>query len=69
MNSTFFPNNSSIISVKQTAAFNKSFIIYFSFMTVFKKRLKHVDIDLDYTRGLGKKYYVFQLLSIKCHNT
>ena len=38
-------------------------------MTVFKKRLKHVDIDLNYTRGLGKKDYVFQLLSIKCHNT
>ena len=40
-------------------------------MTVFKTRLKHVNIDLDYTRGLGKKDYVhvFQLLSIKCHNT
>jgi len=37
-------------------------------MTVFEKRLKHVDIDLDYNRGLGKKDYVFQLLSIKCHN-
>ena len=68
MNLTFFPNNSSIISVLQTAASNKSFIIYFSFMTVFEKRLKHVDIDLDYNRGLGKKDYVFQLLSIKCHN-
>jgi len=38
-------------------------------MTVFEKRLKHVDVDIDYTRGLGKKDYFFQLLSIKCHKT
>jgi len=24
-------------------------------MTVFEKRLKHVDVDLDYNRGSGKK--------------
>jgi len=34
-------------------------------MTGLEKRLKHVDVDLDYNRGSGKKEYVFQLLPIK----
>jgi len=28
-------------------------------MTVFEKRLKRVDVDLDYNRGLGKKSMYF----------
>jgi len=38
-------------------------------MTVLEKRLKHVDVYLDYNRGSGKKEYVFHLRPIKCYNT
>jgi len=44
-------------------------LYFFSFMTVFEKRFNHIDVDLDYNRGLGKKEYVFQLLPIKCYNS
>jgi len=34
-------------------------------MTVFEKRLKHVDVDLDYNRGSGKKSVCISIISNK----